>query len=51
MGKSNAARKELMHQMKNYCTRQKPFDIDLGDTEHPTTWWISMEDNFPQGGD
>jgi hypothetical protein len=51
MGKSKAARKELMHQMKKYRTRENPFDIDLGETEFPTTWWFSMEDNFPKGKD
>jgi len=33
MGKSNAARKELMHQIKLYRIRQRPFDIDLGDSD------------------
>jgi hypothetical protein len=51
MGKSKSARKELMHQMRNYRTRQEPFDIELGDTEFPTIWWLSMEDNFPKGED
>lgn len=51
MGKSKSARKELMHQMKKYRTRQEPFDIELGNTEFPTTWWLSMEDNFPKGED
>jgi hypothetical protein len=51
MGKSNVERKELMHQMKLYRIRQKPFDIDLGASEFPATWWFSMEDNFPKGKD
>jgi hypothetical protein len=51
MGKSNSARRELMHQMKLYRTRQIPFDIDLGSTELPISWWISMEDNFNEGED
>ena len=51
MGKTNYERKELMHQMKLYRTRQKPFDIDLGDSEFPITWWSSMEDNFSKEKD
>lgn len=51
MGKSNTARKELMHQMKLFRIREKPFDIDLGDTELLSTWWFSIEDNFPKGED
>ncbi len=51
MGKTNIARKELMHQMKLYRSREKPFDIELGATEHPTTWWVSMEDCFSKGED
>lgn len=51
MGKTNSARKELMHQMKLYRTRQKPFDIDLGASEFPATWWFSMEDSFSEGKD
>ena len=35
MGKSNAARKELMHQMKLFCKHQILFDIELGKTELP----------------
>jgi len=38
MGKTNIARKKLMHQMKLYRSRKKLFDIELGVTEHPTTW-------------
>ncbi|GES82068.1 hypothetical protein RCL_jg10582.t1 [Rhizophagus clarus] len=37
IGKSKSARKELMHQMKKYRTRQVPFNIKLGDTEFSTT--------------
>jgi hypothetical protein len=51
MGKTNYERKELMHQMKLYRTRQKPFDIDLSDSEFPITWWSSMEDNFSKEKD
>ena len=51
MGKTNYERKELMHQMKLYRTRQKPFDIDLGDSEFPITWWSSMENNFSKEKD
>ena len=51
MGKTNYERKELMYQMKLYRTRQKPFDIDLGDSEFPITWWSSMEDNFSKEKD
>ena len=51
MGKPNVARKELMHQMKLYRSREKPFDIELSATESPTTWWISIEDYFPEGED
>ena len=51
MGNSNAARKELMHQMRLYRMREKPFDTDLGITKIPTTWWISIEDNFLKGKD
>src|SRR6266498_1251302 len=40
-----------MHQMKLYRLREKPFDIELGATEHPTTWWVSMEDCFSKGED
>ncbi|CAG8723625.1 5049_t:CDS:2, partial [Rhizophagus irregularis] len=28
-----------------------PFDVELGDTEFLTTWWISIEDSFPEGED
>jgi hypothetical protein len=38
MGKKKAERKELMHQMKQYRKREKPFDIEIGDTETPYTW-------------
>ena len=51
MGKTNIARKELMHQMKLYRSCEKPFDIELGATEHPTTWWVSMEDCFSKRED
>ena len=51
MGKSNSERSELMHQMKLFRTRQIPFDINLGNTELPISWWMSMEDNFPEGED
>ncbi|PKB96716.1 hypothetical protein RhiirA5_385157 [Rhizophagus irregularis] len=51
MGRSNYARKELMHQMKLFCKCEKPFDVELGDTEFLTTWWISIEDSFPEGED
>ena len=51
MGKTNIARKELMYQMKLYRSREKLFDIELGATEHPTTWWVSMEDCFSKGED
>ncbi|RIA92115.1 hypothetical protein C1645_821092 [Glomus cerebriforme] len=43
--------KELMHQMRMYHTHQRPFDVDLGDAEFPSSWWVSMEDNFPRGQD
>ncbi|CAB4413287.1 unnamed protein product [Rhizophagus irregularis] len=51
MGKKNAERKELMHQMKQYRKREKPFDIEIGDTETPYTWWFSIEDSFPKDED
>ena len=51
MGKSNSARKELMYQMKLFRKREKPFDIELGDTEFLTIWWISIEDSFPKRED
>src|SRR4051812_32357315 len=40
-----------MHQIKLYRSREKPFDIELSSTELPTTWWVSMEDCFPEGED
>src|SRR4051812_37300070 len=51
MGKNNAERKELMHQMKKYRTREKPFDIEIGIAETPYTWWFSIEDSFPKDED
>ena len=51
IGKSKVARKELMHQMKLFRTREKPFDIDLGNAELLSTWWFSIEDSFPKGED
>ncbi|CAG8628466.1 16073_t:CDS:2 [Rhizophagus irregularis] len=51
MGKNKAERKELMHQMKQYRIREKPFDIEMGDTETPYTWWFSIEDSFPKDED
>jgi hypothetical protein len=40
-----------MHQIKLFRTRQAPFDIELGETELPISWWTSMEDNFHKGED
>jgi uncharacterized protein (UPF0128 family) len=51
MGKSNTERRELMHQMKKYRVREKPFDIELSTIETPHTWWFSLEDSFPKGED
>lgn len=51
MGKRNIERCELMHQMKKYRTREKPFDIKASVSETPYTWWFSLEDNFPKGED
>jgi hypothetical protein len=51
MGKNNAKRKELMHQMKIYHKREEPFDIEVGATETPCTWWFSIEDSFPKDKD
>jgi hypothetical protein len=51
MGRKNIERRELMFQMKQYRCREKPFDIEIGDSETPYMWWFSLEDNFPKGGD
>ncbi|GES85533.1 ribonuclease H-like domain-containing protein [Rhizophagus clarus] len=51
MGKNNTERKELMHQMKKYRKREEPFDIKMGATETPCTWWFSIEDSFPKDED
>ncbi|CAB5345924.1 unnamed protein product [Rhizophagus irregularis] len=51
MGKNNAERKELMYQMKKYRYREEPFDIEIGATETPYTWWFSIEDSFPENED
>ncbi|GBB85292.1 hypothetical protein RclHR1_11850007 [Rhizophagus clarus] len=51
IGKSKSARKELMYQMKKYHTRQVLFDIELGDTEFPTIWWLSIKNNFSKRKD
>ena len=51
LGKSNRERNELMHQMKLFCKRQILFDIELGKTELPISWWIFMKDNFNKGED
>ena len=40
MGKSNTERRELMHQMKKYRVREKPFDIELSTIETPHTWLV-----------
>jgi hypothetical protein len=37
--------------MKQYRKREKPFDIEIGDTETPYTWWFSIEDSFPKDED
>jgi len=51
MGKSNDERRELMHQMKQYRSQNILFDIEIGDSETPYTWWFSLEDSFPKGED
>ncbi|GES94625.1 ribonuclease H-like domain-containing protein [Rhizophagus clarus] len=51
MGKNNTERKELMHQMKKYRKREEPFDIKMGATETPCTWWFSIKDSFPKDED
>jgi hypothetical protein len=51
MGINSNERRELMHQMKQYRLRQPPFDIEIGATEIPYTWWFSLEDSFPNGED
>jgi hypothetical protein len=51
MGKSKAERRELMHYMKQYRAREKPFDIEMGINETPYTWWFSLEDSFPKNED
>lgn len=51
MGRKDAERCELMHQIKQYRTRQEPFDIRIGASEIPYTWWFSLEDCFPKGED
>jgi len=51
MGKNNTERKELMYQMKKYRNREEPFDIKIGATETPYTWWFSIEDSFPKNED
>ncbi|GBB87817.1 hypothetical protein RclHR1_01430026 [Rhizophagus clarus] len=51
MGKNNTEQKESMHQMKKYCKREEPFDIKMGATETPCTWWFSIEDSFPKDED
>src|SRR5271154_131615 len=51
MGKKNTERKELMHHMKKYRKREKPFDIEVGTTETPDIWWLSLEDSFPKNED
>src|SRR2546421_432324 len=40
-----------MHQMKQYCCRELPFDIKIGTSEAPYTWWFSLEDSFSKGED
>ncbi|RIA86677.1 hypothetical protein C1645_828903 [Glomus cerebriforme] len=37
MEKSNSAQKELMHQMRMYYMHQRPFDVNLGNTEFSIT--------------
>ncbi|CAB5390316.1 unnamed protein product [Rhizophagus irregularis] len=39
-----AERKELL--MKQYRKREKPFDIKIGDTETPYTWWFQLKITF-----
>jgi hypothetical protein len=51
MGKSKTERRDLMHQMRQYRKREKPFDIEIGVTEIPYTWWFSLEDSFPKNKD
>jgi hypothetical protein len=38
MEKSKAERHELMHHMKQYRVREKPFNIEIGINETPYTW-------------
>jgi hypothetical protein len=51
MGKKNTERKELMYHMKKYRKREKPFNIEVGATETPDIWWLSLEDSFPKDED
>ena len=40
-----------MHQMKQYRCREPPFDIEIGASEAPYTWWFSLEDSSSKGED
>jgi len=51
MERSVNERSELMHQMRQYRACEPPFDIEIGVTEIPYTWWFSLEDSFNKGED
>ena len=51
MGRSINERHELMHQMRQYRVREPPFDVEIGVTEAPFTWWFSLEDSFSKDED
>ncbi|CAG8854993.1 35711_t:CDS:2, partial [Gigaspora margarita] len=49
--KTPKERKMLMFQMRNYYYRILPFDILFDDSESPSVWWMSLEDNFLKNKD